>query len=349
MLNKVEKPQRIVIYRLGSLGDTVIALPCFHKVAQTWPNAERIVLTNFPVSSKAAPLEVVLRESGLIHEAIAYPVGTRSIFQLWLLARHLRSLNADVLVYLTSARGLLNAFRDWVFFKLCGFKDIVGAPLTQDLQTCRQISTDAANDRHVEERECERLARCLHTLGAIDLDDPQMWDLRLTDRELRAGASVLGPLASSAYFAINMGGKATEKDWGLSNWQSLLKKLGALYPDAGLLIIGAAEDAARAQDVSEVWPGPVVDACGKLSPRESAAAMRDAVAFIGHDSGPLHLAAASGVRCIGLFGNFNRPNRWHPRGQQHRIIHCMGGLQSITVAEVIDAVRDLVPLRQECA
>ena len=81
MLNKVEKPQRIVIYRLGSLGDTVIALPCFHKVAQTWPNAERIVLTNFPVSSKAAPLEVVLRESGLIHEAIAYPVGTRSIFR----------------------------------------------------------------------------------------------------------------------------------------------------------------------------------------------------------------------------------------------------------------------------
>jgi len=77
-----------VIYRLGSLGDTVVALPCFHKVAQTWPNAERIVLTNFPVSSKAAPLEVILREGGLIQAAIAYPVGTRSINELWRLAQH---------------------------------------------------------------------------------------------------------------------------------------------------------------------------------------------------------------------------------------------------------------------
>ena len=103
---KTEKPQRIVIYRLGSLGDTVVALPCFHKVAQTWPDAERIVLTNFPVSSKAAPLETILREGGLIHDAIAYPVGTRSVRKLWSLRRHLRSLEADVLVYLTPARVL---------------------------------------------------------------------------------------------------------------------------------------------------------------------------------------------------------------------------------------------------
>jgi heptosyltransferase III len=133
-----QKQQRIVIYRLGSLGDTVVALPCFHKVAQVWPDAERIVLTNFPVSSKAAPLEVILREGGLIHSAIAYPVGTRSVGELWLLAKNLRSLHADVLVYLTPARGLLNAFRDWLFFKFCGFKNIVGAPLTADLQRCRR-------------------------------------------------------------------------------------------------------------------------------------------------------------------------------------------------------------------
>ncbi len=349
MLTKVEKLQRIVIYRLGSLGDTVIALPCFHKVAQTWPNAERIVLTNFPVSSNAAPLENVLREGGFIHDVIAYPVGTRSIRQLWQLVKHLRTLEADVLVYLTPARGLLNTFRDWLFFKLCGFKKIVGAPLTEDLQTCRRIGAGTSSEIRVEERECERLARCLHALGPIDLDDPRMWDLRLTDRELRAGAAVLARLTSTPYFAINMGGKAGEKDWGLNNWRSLLGRLSDEYPDAGVLIVGAAEDAERAQLISTAWSGPLVDACGKLSPRESAAAMRHALAFIGHDSGPLHLAAATGVRCVGLFGNLNQPNRWHPRGRHHRIIHRMSGLHSITVAEVLDAVHDIVPLRRECA
>jgi len=92
-----------------------------------------------------------------------------------------------------------------------------------------------------------------------------------------------------------------------------------------------------------------VDACGRLTPRESAAAMRNAVVFIGHDSGPLHLAAAAGVNCIGLFGHLNQPKRWHPRGQHHRIIHRMTGLDAISVSEVMEAVGDLVPLRQECA
>jgi heptosyltransferase-3 len=349
MVDPEKKQQRIVIYRLGSLGDTVVALPCFHKVAQVWPDAERIVLTNFPVSSKAAPLEVILREGGLIHAAIAYPVGTRSIHELWNLARHLRGLHADVLVYLTPARGLLNAYRDWSFFKLCGFKSIVGTPLTNDLQRCRQIGTDTAGDVRVVERESDRLARCLNELGYIDLDGLDAWDLRLSERELQIGTSVLEPFASVAYFAVNMGGKAREKDWGMDNWRALLGELTERYPGTGLLIIGAAEDSERAQAIARTWAGAVVDACGKLSPRESAAAMRHAAAFIGHDSGPLHLAAAAGVRCVGLFGNFNEPKRWHPRGQQHRIIHRMSGLRNITVNEVLSAVQDIVPLRKEYA
>ncbi len=35
----------IVIYRLGSLGDTIVALPCFRRIAQSFPQAERILLT----------------------------------------------------------------------------------------------------------------------------------------------------------------------------------------------------------------------------------------------------------------------------------------------------------------
>ena len=64
------------------------------------------------------------------------------------------------------------------------------------------------------------------------------------------------------------------------------------------------------------------------------------------------MASAVGVRCVGLFGNLNEPNRWHPRGEQHCIIHRMAGLEQITVDEVADAVRDIVatpfpqPLRE---
>ena len=72
----------VVIYRLGSLGDTVVALPFFNRIAELYPAHRRVVLTNVPISSKAAPLLSVLGEGGLVHEAIAYPVGTRDFSEL---------------------------------------------------------------------------------------------------------------------------------------------------------------------------------------------------------------------------------------------------------------------------
>jgi heptosyltransferase III len=73
--------------------------------------------------------------------------------------------------------------------------------------------------------------------------------------------------------------------------------------------------------------------------------MSRAVAFVGHDSGPMHLAAAVGVRCVGMFGNFNRPKWWHPYGAQHRIIHDMRGVLAITPSEVFAALNSIVSLQ----
>ncbi len=45
--------KRVLIYRLGSLGDMLIALPALHLVARAFPGAERRMLTNIPVNVKA--------------------------------------------------------------------------------------------------------------------------------------------------------------------------------------------------------------------------------------------------------------------------------------------------------
>ena len=52
-------PKRVLIHRLGSLGDTLITLPVFHLLNRLWPDAAKRVLTNFPVQSKAPPLQTV--------------------------------------------------------------------------------------------------------------------------------------------------------------------------------------------------------------------------------------------------------------------------------------------------
>lgn len=323
--------QTIVIYRLGSLGDTVVALPCFHRIVDSFPGARRLVLTNRPVSSKAAPLEAILGPGSFIDGVIEYPIRTRDPGELLRVAGALRSTGADTLIYLGGGRGRLRVLRDVALFRACGLRRIIGAPLSRDLEHPR---LDAAG---CEEPEAERLARCLAPLGPIDLHARSAWDLRLTPEELREGDAVLEPFGSGAFIAVNTGGKVAEKDWGEAAWAAMLTELARRAPGLGLLFLGASDDSGRAERLATFWRGPSVNACGMLSPRASAAALRRASAFVGHDSGPLHLAAAMGVRCIGLFGGYNRPRRWHPYGQGHHVFHELDGVSRIEPRAVADA------------
>ena len=64
--SQAAKPERVLVYRLGSLGDTVVALPALHLVARTFPNAERRMLTSFPPNAKAPASSAILTGTNLV-------------------------------------------------------------------------------------------------------------------------------------------------------------------------------------------------------------------------------------------------------------------------------------------
>jgi ADP-heptose:LPS heptosyltransferase len=336
IVEMAEMAPPILIYRLGSLGDTIVALPCFHAVERAFPGRRKLVLTNVPVSSKAAPLAAILEPGGLIDGVMDYPVGLRSLGALCRLRMAIRKTGADTLVYMAAARGLKAVRRDVRFFRLCGLRTILCAPTTVDLHDNRERPDGE------QEPEAERLARTFAPLGSIDLTDCANWDLRLTPEEAAAADTALAPLGTTPFFAINMGGKVPAKDWGDDNWTALLAALGRMTGHMGMIAVGAAEDSERSAAVLATWSGPVVDLCGRLKPRETAAVLGRARGFIGHDSGPLHLAAAGGTHTVGLFGDYNRPRKWHPYGAGHHPIHDMRGVRAITVELVCDAVLGLI-------
>ena len=117
---------RVLIYRLGSLGDTVVALPCFHQIARVYPDAERCLLTNIPVHSKAATAFSVLEGSGLVHSFLRYPASTRSLSELIALQRAIRAYRAQVLIYLTARHTAGEVLRDAAFFHFCGIPQSSG-------------------------------------------------------------------------------------------------------------------------------------------------------------------------------------------------------------------------------
>jgi heptosyltransferase III len=351
--------RRVLIYRLGSLGDTIIALPSLHLIERSFPRAERRLLTNFPIQSKAAASQKILDGSGLVDGYFSYTVGLRHMNKLMKLRNDIRAWQPDVLVYLMGSRGTRIAKRDAMFFRSCGISRQIGVPFTEDMQENRYRAATG-----LFESEAARLARCIAELGNAQMDDPASWDPRITEAERRAAESVMEPAGDRPLIAISVGTKMQAKDWGVENWRKLMEAMAALYPGHALALDGAREESDASEFVAESWrsvpgSGPVMNLCGFLTPRESAVVFRRARFFVGHDSGPMHMAAAMQTPMVAIFSARNLPGIWYPQGRRDSVIYhkvdCLGCeletcttqkkkcLTSVTVDEVLARVKEIAP------
>ena len=347
--------KNILIYRLGSLGDTIMVLPCFHQVLAAFPDSNMVLLTNKPVASKAAPLEAVLGKDLFFNEIIDYPVGSRNPFLLLKLLLKLRSCKFDCMVNLTAARSEGAAKRDKIFFGLAGIKKMVGFPSEYgDFN----LLTDSETGE--KEWEAKRIARRIAPIGIPDLSLVSNWDLKLTVAETAEAGYQLSKLPDGMkIISLSPGTKMQSKDWTVTNWGALIKLLAAALPDWALVIIGAPDEIEAANQCEAAWhEGQVLNICGKVSLRVCAAVLGKTSLFIGHDSGPMHLAGAMGVPIVAVFAAINIPRKWYPRGDRNQIIYhktdCAGcGLTvcteqqkkcilSITPNEVFDAVMEVI-------
>jgi heptosyltransferase-3 len=350
--------KRVLLYRVGSLGDTVVALPSLHLVARAFPDSERRLLTNFPIQIKAPPAAAILQNTGLVDGYFRYSIGMRHPRELLALWWQLVRWRPHMLIYLAGARGVKAARRDAVFFRLCGIRQIIGIPLTEEMQQNRVNSAD-----ETLEFESERLARTISVLGDGRLSDPASWSLHLTAAEHARATEVLKSAEGHALIAVSIGTKLQANEWGRENWRDLLSQLALLYPRHALALTGAASDIEASAFIAEGWrhastSGPALNLCGLLTPRESAAVLSRADVFLGHDSGPMHLAAAVQTPCVGIFSARGKPRVWFPYGHRHRVLYhrvdCWGCnleicivekkkcISSITVDEVIAQLRPLL-------
>ena len=313
------------------------------------------MLTNFPVNVKAPPAAAILEKSELVQGFFRYGARTRNPLEIFSLWWRLFFWRPEVLVYMGAARGVESARRDARFFQLCGIKRLIWVPLSVDMQENRWLG-----DEKALEPEAGRLCRNLAELGDGRLDDAESWDLHLTEGERRRAAEAVHFEGDRPIIAVSVGTKVQSKDWGRENWRGLLGRLASLYPGYTLALTGAPEESEASEFAADGWREVagnegVVNLCGVLTPRESAAVFELAKVFIGHDSGPMHLAAAVQTPCIAIFAARNKPRVWFPYGEKHRVIYhktdCWGcGLEtcieqkkkcivSITIDEVIAEIR----------
>ncbi len=120
--------------------------------------------------------------------------------------------------------------------------------------------------------------------------------LRPTTADERAAAAV----ATGAFVALAPG-----SIWGSKRWPYYAELAAKLAEHVAVVVVGGPDDVELGDTIVQaVRPSDrqAVNACGRLTLRESAALIGRASALVTNDSAPLHLATAMGTPVVALFG-----------------------------------------------
>ena len=345
--------QRVGILRVGSLGDHLIALPLYRRLRGLHARDRLVLVSNLPTAGNpklVGPSSVL--PDGLFDEYLNYPVGSdwRSILRK---VRLFRGAQLALLYYLMPMRTPRQLARDGLFFRFLGLRviglasDVASGPL-QYLESSGRY-----------EHESARLARGIQALQDGLLNSPESRSMGITDSELNEARSLLGA-NSTVTVTINIGGKFEVKDWGVENWSELIRRLASVENIGRLVFIGSADEADYSERLRLLWPRRSENFCGKISPRLSAAVLGQTQLFVGHDSGPMHMAAAVNVPIVAIFCSRDPKGQWFPLSENARVhytsIECMGCgrircedrqqecIRRITVEEVFQSCLAALPV-----
>jgi len=122
------------------------------------------------------------------------------------------------------------------------------------------------------------------------------------DDERAAGAllAAAGIGADARFVAIAPG-----SIWGSKRWPHYGELACRLIAQAPVVVVGGPEDAGLGEEIVGAVGrkgGRAVNACGKLTLRQSAALIGRAALLVTNDSAPLHVATAMGTPIVAVFG-----------------------------------------------
>ena len=345
----------ILVFRYGTLGDTLVALPALARIARSLPDRPLHYMSADVSSGRMICPDQVLGPTGLIAGFLEYRTGDRP-YQTWRRVReYVKRHNIAALLYLPQPeRSGALIWRDRAFFAACGIREFIG--LNEALSNARQRARPL--DRLVQ-CECDRLLALVRDCGAA-LSDRGHIPLGTTAAE-RERIDQLWASCSfddrDAIIAVCPGGKQRHKRWPEDRYVEVGNRLLELF-GVSFVVVGGPADRARAQTMCESWGDRAVNLCGRLSIWECAELLRRCDLYLGNDTGTMHLAALAGTRCLALFSFHNLPGTWFPWGTQHTVIQkrvpcapCLleecprihpACIQAITVAEVAAAARQML-------
>ena len=296
------QPRRVCLIKPSSLGDVAHAFPLLASLRRHWPDARiswvvnrglRSLLDGHPDLDEVIPFD--RNQIRLDFRAL----GSLGGFLLDLRRRRF-DLTIDLQGLLRS--GVMTA--------------ATAAPVRVGLASAREGAPFFYNYR-VEQAAREihavdRLLTVAKAFGAATSALPTA--VACSDEDRRWAQATLAPLPRP-WVAINVGARWLTKQWPPAHFAEVARRAQSEL-NAGLILVGAPEDqplvdALRA-DLGQTTVPPL-DLCGATSLPRLAALASEIDLFVSNDTGPLHLAAAAGAACVGIY-TCTSPTRTGPYG-----------------------------------
>jgi lipopolysaccharide heptosyltransferase I len=328
---------RILIVRLSAIGDVIQAVPIACALRERFPKA----FIAWTVEGRTASL---LTGHKAIDEIIPLKRGwLKSPQGVWQLRRRLHELKFDIAL---EAQGLTKAA---ILAWLSGAKRRIGFGKPWGRELSPWMNTDVVDtpNMHVIERNLALLRPLGIESPKVEFCLPKREEDRqaaekiireahlgsrgetlLADR--RGGAS--GTVRSQAepgneglvakpgnelwpFAIINPGAGWASKLWPTDRFAAVAEYLGKTW-SLPTLVVWAGNDEKRMAEEIAAHAGGHAYVAPNTSLAELASLARQAKLFLGSDTGPLHLAAAVGTPCVGLYGPW--PAKIHgPYGPLH--------------------------------
>ena len=344
----VSKSPTILITRLSHIGDCVLTLPMLDRVKQIYPTSKIV----WAVESPTQQLLSLVPE---IDHIIKVPKSWMSNWQHW------RSLRKELLSHQINI-----AIDPQGITKSAALAWISGAPKRIGLQGRwgRELST-WLNNQLVETESPHIVDRSVELVNAMASDGQnefhtQEFDFKLPvcrDSQTKINQWLADTRNSGfeteSFVLINPGGSWASKRWEVDRFGELAAEIKNQFGLPSVIAWAGDEEQKMASQIVADSNGAAMMAC-PTTLRELAALAERASFFVGSDTGPMHIAAAVGTPCVGLYGT-TRPEESGAYGDQHQAIQkwyqagscrqrrsaANDAMRDIAVADVVEGCRQL--------
>ena len=288
------EPARVLIVRLGSLGDLIHTLPAVAELKDSWPHAE----IDWVVEQAHADLLALVPTLSRV-----VVLGDRTAAGWWEVIRTLRARKYDVAIDL---QGLVKSAS---LARFSSAKRVVGFAADDLRERAARLfyteTVEAGDDGHVIDKNLALVRGLIKTTSGV---------VRFDLREPASPAlEALRAQGVKDFAVINPGAAWPNKRWPPDSFAAVALFIQAFYGWTPVVLWGPGE-----QGIAQA----ICDATGGLARCAPPTKLADLVAiarasklFVSGDTGPLHIAGATGAPIVALFGPTSpaRNGPWDPR------------------------------------